>query len=204
MSIELSSQDGVKMAEFFSDFSKAQAEINNVLAGKDGHNYKYAELYQVLAVIRKPFSDHGLAIMQLPSSTYLEDGTTKTQLSTMIIHKSGEWIKSTMNIDYASNAKMSQIQQLGSHITYARRYMASAIVGVSQVDNEDDITPDATLSLQNKGIDIEALKEDGIKEAEKGREALAEWYKSQSATVKKYLKGDGADVMDQITKSIKA
>ena len=141
MSIELSSNDGTKMAAFFTAFSKAQAEINNVLADTKGHNYQYAELSQVLAVIRKPFADNGLAIMQLPNSIRNEDGTTSTYLATIITHESGEWIKSNLSIDYQGGAKTSAIQQLGSHITYARRYMASAMTGVAQVDDESELLP---------------------------------------------------------------
>lgn len=150
MSIEMSSNDGAKMAKFFEDFGKAQSEINNVLADSQGHNYKYAELHQVLAVIREPFFKYGLAIMQFPSSQKNDDGTTQTSLTTLISHKSGEWIKSSMNIDYQSNAKMSAIQALGSHITYARRYMASAICGVSQVDNLDEINPSESTPTAKK------------------------------------------------------
>lgn len=157
MNVEMSC--GEKMNEFFDAFSKAQSEINNVLADKQGYNYKYAELWQVLAVIRKPFADNGLAIMQFPSSSKDSDGVTSTFLTTMITHKSGEWVKSSMNIDLPSaDNKTTAIQKLGSHISYARRYMASAIAGVSQVDDESKLISDESAPATQKQKAIEESK----------------------------------------------
>lgn len=204
MDIKLSSNDGAKMAEFFTAFSKAQAEINNVLAGKEAHKHKYAELHQVLSAVRKPFSDHGLAIIQTPSSTVDENGVAKDFLTSMIVHSSGEWIQASMLLPTGEAPKgMSAIQHFGSMISYARRYMLSALAGISQVDNENDLVPDKELKASLE-IDLDELEKEGIAEAVKGREYLEIWYKDQSANIKAYLKKDkkGIELMSLISSNI--
>jgi len=204
--LEMSSNNAAAMAPFFKAFSEAQSEINNVLAEKDGHKYKYAELHQVLAAVRAPFAKNGLAVMQLPSSETTENGIIRTSLITMITHESGEWIRSSMNIDYNSKAGMSEIQVLGSHITYARRYMLSAIAGISQVDDESDLSPTAQAENSKIQDDIERLKLSGLRAAKDGREALEKWYRTLKVGDKNFLKNDesGIKLMAEISSTIEA
>lgn len=204
--IEMSSNNAAAMAPFFKAFSEAQSEINNVLAEKRGHNSNYAELHQVLAAVRAPFAKNGLAVMQFPSSSTSDTGITQTNLVTMITHESGEWIRSSMNINYTSKGGMSEIQALGSHITYARRYMLSAIAGISQVDNESDLSPTAQAENSKIQDDIERLKLSGLRAAKGGREELAKWFKSLKIGDKNFLRNDelGIKLMAEISSTIEA
>ena len=203
--IVLSSNDGSKMAAFFSALNKAQSVIDNVLAGSDGYNFKYAELHQVLAAIRKPFSDNGLSLIQTPTSEKDESGVVINYLSSMITHESGEWLQSKMAFPAKIEQKgMSEIQAMGSMITYMRRYMASALVGIAQVDDIDSITVNHEAAVKEAGIDFEELKQKGIIEAKKGRKELAAWYKSQTTSTKSYLSKDkkGKDLMSLISANL--
>ena len=76
---------------------------------------------------------------------------------TLLAHESGQWIKSVMDIKAQPN-KQGNItpQEIGSAITYARRYSLASIANVAQTDEDDDgelasnqITP---VKIQTKTI----------------------------------------------------
>ena len=113
--------------------AKAQGQIKS--APKDGKvggtiKYKYATLDSIWDVARKPLSDNGLSVVQLPTN---EDGLT---LETILIHSSGQWISSTLSLP-ETTGRMSELQGMGSALTYARRYMLGAIVGITTGDDDD-------------------------------------------------------------------
>lgn len=106
----------------------AQGELENVT--KDGKaNYgKYATLAAVLEEIRPALSKNGVAITQWPETT--ENGHC---LTTVLSHaESGEW----MSGELLMSLDRPTMQSLGSAITYARRYAASAAVGIFQEDDD--------------------------------------------------------------------
>jgi ERF superfamily protein len=90
-------------------------------------SYSYADLADIWEAIRKPLSDNELAVTQL---FVAELG--KNYLQTMIIHSSGEWMKSLLELD-----SHEKIQELGSEITYLRRYGISSILGIVADEDED-------------------------------------------------------------------
>lgn len=108
-----------------SQLAAAQTDICS--AAKDAKNPHFGSSYATLASVqdacRAPLSRHGLAIMQIV------DGDT---LRTILAHKSGEWVSSTIALRSAKN----DMQGLGSAITYARRYALAALVGVSAEDDD--------------------------------------------------------------------
>lgn len=108
----------------------AQADIT--AAEKNATNpffkSKYADLDSVWSAIRKPLTSNGLSVIQAPETT---DG--EFTMMTMLCHKSGEWVKNSFTFPLGK----SDIQGLGSAITYARRYGLCAIVGVT-ADEDDD------------------------------------------------------------------
>ena len=77
--------------EIAEALAAAQGEIQN--PGKSAENpfFKswYADLAEVLSVVRPAFSKHGLSVVQMPYSS--DDGAIG--VTTMISHKSGQWMK---------------------------------------------------------------------------------------------------------------
>jgi hypothetical protein len=104
----------------------AQAQIEG--AKKDSANpfFKstYADLASVWAACRKPLTDNGLAVVQAPVGI----GT----VTTMLLHKSGQWVKATCSADPKDHGP----QSIGSVITYLRRYALSGFAGVPQIDDD--------------------------------------------------------------------
>jgi len=115
--------------------AKAQGQMS--AASKSAANpffkSKYADLSAVWDVIRDPLSKNGLAVIQTTN------GIGKTvELTTRLVHDSGEWIKSVLTMTPIK----TDPQGIGSTITYARRYSLAAICGVVQDDDDGNAGSD--------------------------------------------------------------
>ncbi len=109
---------------------KAQAAMKPASMNKVNPHFrsKYADLASVIEAVRKPLTDNGLSFTQTMMFSK-DDGLF---LSTMIMHTSGQSIWS----EYPLPANATP-QQMGSALTYARRYSLSAITGTA-ADEDDD------------------------------------------------------------------
>ena len=91
--------------------SEAQGKIQN--PSKDASNpffkSKYADLAEVLNVVRPVFSEVGLSVVQFPSR--IENNIA---LTTRIMHKSGEWIEDTFDLAFQGK---NIAQEAGSTIS---------------------------------------------------------------------------------------
>lgn len=118
------------IAKLAEALAKAQGEID--AAARDSKNpyfkSSYADLASVWKVCRIPLSKHGLAVIQVP-----EQSGGNVTLHTILVHESGEWTHGAFTIEPMKPGP----QELGSLITYLRRYCLSAFVGVAP-ENEDD------------------------------------------------------------------
>ena len=94
-------------------------------------SYKYSTLDDIWEVARSPLSKNGLSVIQIPTND-----ENKLYLETILIHSSGQWISGTMILPIVA-ARMSELQAMGSAITYARRYALGAMVGVTTGDDDD-------------------------------------------------------------------
>jgi hypothetical protein len=112
--------------------SKAQAAIENVSKDRQGYSYKYADLASCLDAIRKPLTDNGFSLSQIIS----QDGDKMPVLITLLMHKSGQWLKSIFPIESVVMKQGNPLQHLGAGITYTRRYALSAMVGLTQEDDD--------------------------------------------------------------------
>src|SRR5215216_5617054 len=104
-----------------------QGEVENVK--KDSTNpffkSKYASLENVISTVKPLLAKNGLAYSQLPNG--------ENELSTMLMHSSGEWIGATAKM----TPKDSSPQAQGSAMSYMRRYALSALPGLATEDDDD-------------------------------------------------------------------
>lgn len=114
--------------------SKAQGELSNVEKTHAGYQnrYKFADLGQVLDVIRPVFSKYGLAFTQLVGDA--PEG--RVSVTTMILHESGQTLQTTSSMALQKQAGISDAQAAGSVITYLRRYQITAMAGIAQEDTD--------------------------------------------------------------------
>lgn len=113
----------------------ADAQIEMTSAQMDATNphfkSKYATLASVIEAL-KPIHQRGLALIQTASVDRHETGALVT-VETTLAHKSGEWIAETISLKPVSDNP----QAVGSAITYGRRYLAAAVVGIAADDDDD-------------------------------------------------------------------
>ena len=114
----------------------AKAQLQMETAKKDVKNphlgNKYADLKSCWAACRKPLGDNGLSVSQLAES--LTSGTIN--ITSILMHESGEWVSSELAIPWAVNKGINTAQAMGSAISYGRRYGLSALVGISTDDDD--------------------------------------------------------------------
>tara|TARA_R100000664_G_C2757966_1_gene146565 strand:+ start:4219 stop:4779 length:561 start_codon:yes stop_codon:yes gene_type:complete len=109
----------------------AKKGSNNPFFGSD-----YADLASVLDACRSIMSKHGISIMQYTDGIEVVGKTVFLNVSTMIMHESGQWMKSSMPFPVEQPVNC---HKLGSAVTYGRRYGLSAIIGLAQIDDDGNV-----------------------------------------------------------------
>lgn len=121
-----------ELNELFTALAKAQADIKVAL--KDSNNpffkSRYANLQAVIECSRPALCNNGLFVAQ----PIRPNSAGQDCLVTILGHSSGQWISSEMKI----MPLKTDIQSLGSYITYLRRYCYASIVGVYDGTEDDD------------------------------------------------------------------
>jgi len=123
-------QQSETIKELAAALAKAQAQMKPALKESVNPHFKskYADLGAVWEACRKPLTDNGLSVVQLPTDA----DAGRVALTTMLIHSSGEYLNST----FSTKLMQDSAQGIGSALTYLRRYGLAAIVGI--VADEDD------------------------------------------------------------------
>lgn len=128
------------IAKLAAALVKAQAEVENATknANNPHLNTKYADLGEVLRVVKPVLSAHGLAVLQMPGM----EGDAVT-LETVLVHESGEWLSGVSGAPLPVgrvNRKGEPVpvgaQDVGSAITYLRRYALAALAAITQEDDD--------------------------------------------------------------------
>jgi hypothetical protein len=77
--------------------AKAQGAIKTVQKSAEGYGYNYADLASVIEAIRQPLSENEVSYTQGHYLTKV-DGKVYVGTNSMLMHSSGEWIKSTLEL----------------------------------------------------------------------------------------------------------
>src|SRR6202162_25379 len=136
------------VAAIATALAKAQTELSNPEKAMIGtvynartdspQNFRYASLSSGLDIIRKALGGHQIAITQ-PTDIDRASGTVN--LTTILLHTSGEWISSDWPVCRIS--EISAPRRMGASLTYARRYALFTMVWIAGEDDLD-APPDAT------------------------------------------------------------
>ena len=108
---------------------KAQKEMGGAIKGAENPFFKsnYADLGEVIRVVKEPFANNGLSFVQFP----INDGD-KIGVETILMHESGEWLSGKFTV----KATKQDAQGAGSVITYCKRYGLQAVAGVPSEDDD--------------------------------------------------------------------
>ena len=115
------------LSEFQGSIKQPKLSKEVKVATKTGGSYKfrYADLSACMEASREGLKANGLAVVQMIDND---------RLITLLTHKSGQWFQSVINIRNANNLAY---QDLGSAITYLKRYSFCAILGIVADDDDD-------------------------------------------------------------------
>jgi ERF superfamily len=136
--IAMHSQDRNEIA---AALAKAQGAMAPAVFNKvNFFKSKYADLASIMEAAREPLAANGLAVTQ--ALHVPEEGGLC--LVTTLLHTSGQWIASRHPLP-----TVARPHELGSALTYARRYSYAALVGI--VAEEDDDAEAAQQAGQKQG-----------------------------------------------------
>lgn len=129
-------QTSDEINEIASALAKAQGAIQNPSKTAENPHFrsKYADLAAGLNAVRQALSSNGIAVLQ---ATRVAGDLL--MLDTRLLHASGQWIQSEF---LACRAGIPP-QQVGSALSYARRYSLFALIGIAGDDDDDGNTATA-------------------------------------------------------------
>jgi len=131
------------VAALASALAKAQAELINpeksltaiIRTGQPGQgerSFRYAPLSSGLDIVRRTLGQHEIATLQ---TTAIDQTAGMVNLTTTLVHASGEWIASDWPV--CPIAETANPQRMGAALTYARRYALFTLVGIAGEDDLD-------------------------------------------------------------------
>src|SRR6202790_5571986 len=136
------------VAAIATALAKAQTELSNpekAMVGTIYNNrsdspqsFRYASLSSGLDIVRKTLGGQQIAIAQ---TTDIDRASGTVNLTTILLHTSGEWISSDWPVCQLSET--SQPRRMGAALTFARRYALFTMVGIAGEDDLD-APPDVT------------------------------------------------------------
>lgn len=150
----------MKMSESITNLAtalaKAQAEIRPAIFDSTNPHFrsKYASLTAVMEACRDALSKNQIAVVQGAS---VVDGAVV--VNTLLLHASGEYISDELSMPFAQATP----QQIGSSLSYCRRYSLASLVGITA---DDDDAEAAMPKPQNQGqgfkdVQVTPVKEQG-------------------------------------------
>jgi ERF superfamily len=135
------------VAAIATALAKAQTELSNPEKAMIGtvynnrsdspQSFRYASLSSGLDIVRKTLGGQQIAIAQ---TTDIDRVNGMVNLTTILLHTSGEWISSDWPVCQLSET--SAPRRMGAALTYARRYALFTMVGIAGEDDLD--APDLT------------------------------------------------------------
>lgn len=131
--------------ELATALAKAQGTMKNAAMNRVNPHFRsrYADLASVLDAIREPLSAAGLSIVQTMQKNGSDTGMI---LRTTLMHSSGQFIATEYPLPVTQKP-----HEMGSALTYARRYSLAAIVcNSSDEDDDGNVAQDAKKTLAKK------------------------------------------------------
>jgi ERF superfamily len=143
------------VAAIATALAKAQTELSNPEKAMVGtvynngsdrpRNFRYASLSSGLDIVRKTLGGHLIAVAQ---TTDIDRVSRSVNLTTLLLHTSGEWISSDWPVCHLSET--SSPRRMGAALTYARRYALFTMVGIAGEDDLD--APDPTTDQPERDV----------------------------------------------------
>lgn len=127
-----------KMAQLYAALASAQAEYSPLAKNRTvsirtrsggEYEFRYADLEAVFSSTRPALTKHGISFVQT-----IQPANGRSSLITMLAHKDGGVLTSEIEFSMPNSG---DIKDFGAHLTYLRRYAATALLGVAADDDLD-------------------------------------------------------------------
>lgn len=156
------------------------------------YKFKYADLADVLAAVRSPLAENGLAVTQLLQGKVL---------LTALLHASGQRLVSSVDLMQVQ----ADPKVFGAEITYLRRYALCALLGIAADDDVDAPPTDARIDDELQKVRAPAARSAKTTEKSESKPAT-EGDSGELATdgERAFLKKRAGDGLDDLLKRIGA
>lgn len=195
--------------EISGALAKSQAEFGKI--AKDANNpffkNQYATLASIISACLPALTSNGISVLQ-PVEPFHDSGAVV--ITTILLHSSGEWIRSKSEIKPTKTGP----QDIGSAITYNRRYALASMLCVSAEEDDDgnrasekvdkkEVVPAVVLSKKDELCKLlETMGLNGFSSARKEfidgwvnkhEKDISEWSEAEAALVLAALKASKKD-----------
>ena len=169
------------LAKFQGDCPTVTKDASVSVRTRNGGSYTfdYATLTNILETTKETLADNGLAVLQF---------TESQGVSTMITHESGQWLitnplllQADPRTDKDGNELPPTPQDVGSTLTYAKRYQLAGVLKVDAMEDDDANVASGNTAEKKSKSPSKAKKEKNSPKEEK---------KSESKPKKQESKGD--------------
>ena len=153
--------------QFNADMASMQIEMPSVAERGTGHNIKYATFEDINDVAKPIMSKYGFAV-----SFKVVETDRGVRVTGLLLHRSGHREETEMTFPSDTSGSKNAVQALGSSISYAKRYIMSAMLNITTRGEDDNgfaAVPDAIVSF-SQAAELNALlarckpeTQDGVK-----------------------------------------
>ena len=151
--------------DFYEALSNFQGEVPPIKKlsradmGYGKPKYNYAEFGEIVTTIQEPLKRHGLSYhFEIGNEPVVIKGEKDEDVivefiavTCTVAHKSGYEKTTTMSVQKDAGAGKSNVQAVGSTITYLKRYTLLALLGIGTADPDDDAV--STIPDNQKNVD---------------------------------------------------
>lgn len=118
--------------EFLAAMARFQSRCPDIKKMKQGHNYKYAPLSDIVAQIRDLIAECGLCYR------FEQDHEKGIRVTCIVSHESGHSESNTMVAAPDTSGSKNAIQAIGSTVQYLMRYTLVGAFGITTADEDMD------------------------------------------------------------------
>lgn len=118
--------------DFLNALARFQSKCPDIRKSKQGHNYKYAPLADIISQVRELIAECGL------SYRFEQNHEKGIQVTCIVSHESGHSESNTMVAMPDTSGSKNAIQAIGSTVQYLMRYTFVGAFGITTADEDMD------------------------------------------------------------------
>ncbi len=168
MRLQLMNRDAQQA--FAAAFAEMQPELPEIAERAKAHNSKYATLEDINEAVKPILAKHGFGL-----SFRVNQESGAIRVTGIISHKGGHSESTEMTLPADTGGSKNAVQAIGSSVSYAKRYVLSALLNISTRGEDDDaVQADPAPTVPQ----LESIKKLLMNSTQKAQDAFSEKYGS--------------------------